>query len=81
MKLLYKVAIAYVQQLVGEETEKSEVIQLICDNTENQIDKIKRCMQQGDRMTIEKAMLYLDDTSDHLRRQKRKYTNNVPPGY
>ncbi|KAL4209668.1 hypothetical protein AB4K20DRAFT_1977695 [Rhizopus microsporus] len=47
MKLLYKVAMTYVQQLVGEETEKAEVIQLICDNTENQIEKIKRCIQQG----------------------------------
>jgi hypothetical protein len=64
----------YVQQLVGGETEKAEVIQLICDTMENQIEKIKRCMQQEDRTTIEKAMLYLDDASDYLRRQKRKYT-------
>lgn len=35
MKLLYKAAMTYVQRLVGEETEKAEVIQLICDNTEN----------------------------------------------
>ncbi|KAI7907728.1 uncharacterized protein BX663DRAFT_9563 [Cokeromyces recurvatus] len=39
MKLLYKVAMIYVQQLVGEETEKAEAIKLICDNTENQIEK------------------------------------------
>jgi hypothetical protein len=31
-------------------------------------------MQQENRTTIEKAMLYLDNTSDYLRRQKRKYT-------
>ncbi|EIE81080.1 hypothetical protein RO3G_05785 [Rhizopus delemar RA 99-880] len=74
MKLLYKVAITNVQQLVGGKTEEAEAIQSICDNTENQIKKIKRCMQQEDRIAIEKAMLYLDDTSDYLRRQKRKYT-------
>jgi hypothetical protein len=28
----------------------------------------------GDRTIIEKAMLYLNDTSDYLQRQKRKYT-------
>ena len=68
-----------VQQLVGNKTEEAEAIQSICDNTENQIEKIKRCMQQENRTTVEKAMLYLNNTSDYLRRQKRKYdgkTNN-----
>lgn len=79
MKFLYKVAMINVQQLVGNKTEEAEAIQSICDNKENQIEKIKRCMQQENRTTVEKAMLYLNNTSDYLRRQKRKYdgkTNN-----
>ncbi|KAI8977666.1 hypothetical protein BDF20DRAFT_976172 [Mycotypha africana] len=74
MQLLYKVARIYVEQLAGEEAEKAEAINAICDNTANQIEKIKRHMQQGDETAIEKAMLYLDDTVDYLKRQKRKYT-------
>lgn len=39
MKLLYKIAVENVQQLIGEEKEITEGIKAICDNTSVQLKK------------------------------------------
>ncbi|KAI8079599.1 uncharacterized protein B0P05DRAFT_470033, partial [Gilbertella persicaria] len=44
IKLLYDVAMGYVQRLFGEETEKAKAIQSIWDNTKSQVEK---CQQSG----------------------------------
>ncbi|EIE83962.1 hypothetical protein RO3G_08667 [Rhizopus delemar RA 99-880] len=44
MKLLYKIAVNNVQQLLGEEEETTKRIRAICDNASVQLEKIKNCI-------------------------------------
>ncbi|KAI8977685.1 hypothetical protein BDF20DRAFT_976201 [Mycotypha africana] len=74
MKLLYKIAVENVKQLLGEEEEKSKGIEAICGNTYVQLEKIKSCIENGNAEFLDKALLYIEDTSIYLNRQKRKFT-------
>lgn len=71
MKLLYKVAVKNVQQLLGEEEETTKGIKAICDNTYVQLEKIKSCIQNGNTEFLDKALLYIEDTSIYLKRQEK----------
>lgn len=57
MKLLYKIAVENVQQLIGEEKEITEGIKAICDNTSVQLKKIKSCIPSGNTESLDKALL------------------------
>lgn len=74
MKLLYKIAMNNIQQLLGEEEEKTKGIKAICDNTHVQLEKIKNCIQNGGTESLDKALLYVENTSIYLNSQKRKFT-------
>ncbi|KAG0749666.1 hypothetical protein G6F16_004842 [Rhizopus arrhizus] len=74
MKLLYKIAVNNVQQLLGEEEEITKGIKAICDNTCVQLEKIKSCIQNGNTESLDKVLLYIEDASVYLNRQKRKFT-------
>ncbi|GAA5812415.1 hypothetical protein MFLAVUS_005870 [Mucor flavus] len=74
MKLLYKIAVKDVQQLLGEEEETTKGIKAICDNICVQLEKIKSCIQNDNTEFLDKALLYIEDTFIYLNRQKRKFT-------
>ncbi|CAO3694616.1 unnamed protein product [Rhizopus microsporus] len=69
MKLLYKIAVKSVQQLLGEEEETAKGIKAICDNIYVQLEKIKGCIQNGDTESLDKAHLYVENTSIYLNSQ------------
>jgi hypothetical protein len=62
-----------VQQLLGKE-ETTKGIKAICDNAYVQLKKIKSCIQNCNTESLDKALLYVEDTSIYLNRQKRKFT-------
>lgn len=76
VKLLYSIAHANVEQLSGEEDEKLEAISNICNSSQIQLQKIKRCLEK-DEASKEKVLSYVDDTLEFLRRQKRKYREAI----
>ncbi|GAA5808633.1 hypothetical protein MFLAVUS_002025 [Mucor flavus] len=77
VKLLYSIAHANLEQLSGEEDEKLQAINNICNSSQMQLQKIKRCFEKGDEASKEKALSYVDDTLEFLRRQKRKYCETI----
>jgi hypothetical protein len=81
MKILYKIAMNNIQQLLGEEEEKTKGTKAICDNTHVQLEKIKSCIQYGNTESLDKALLYIENTSIYLNRQKRTFVTgrNVTP--
>lgn len=62
---------------MGEETEKLEAVKNICDISEIQLQKVKKCLEQGDKVSNKKALSYVDDTLSFLQRQRRKYCNAI----
>ncbi|KAG1225569.1 hypothetical protein G6F35_003340 [Rhizopus arrhizus] len=77
VKLLYSIAHDNFKQLSGEENEKLESISNICSSSQIQLHKIKRCLENGDKASIEKALSYVDDALGFLQRQKRKYCEAI----
>ncbi|GAA5799980.1 hypothetical protein HPULCUR_005401 [Helicostylum pulchrum] len=77
VKLLYSIAHANLKQLSGEEEEKLEAISNICSSSQIQLHKVKRCLENGDKVSIEKASSYVDDVLGFLQRQKRKYCETI----
>ncbi|KAI8334885.1 hypothetical protein BD560DRAFT_414378, partial [Blakeslea trispora] len=66
MRLLYKIAVKNVQQLLGEEEETTKGTKSICDNTCIQFEKTKSCIQNDNTESLDKALLYVKDTSIYL---------------
>jgi hypothetical protein len=77
VKLLYSIAHANLKQLSGEEDEKLEAISNICSSSQIQLHKVKRCLENGDKVSIEKALSYVDDALGFLQRQKRKHCEAI----
>lgn len=77
IKLLYTIAQGNLDQIMGEETEKLEAVKNIYDISEIQLQKVKKCLEQGDKVSNKKALSYVDDTLSFLQRQRRKYCDTI----
>lgn len=73
---LYSIAHANLEQLSGEE-EKLEAKSNIYNSSQMQLQKINGCLEKGDEASKEKALSYVGDTLEFLRRQKRKYCETI----
>ncbi|CAO3703384.1 unnamed protein product [Rhizopus stolonifer] len=56
VRLLYSFANANLEQLSREEIEKLEAISNICDTSQIQLQKIKRCLEKGNEASNEKGI-------------------------
>ncbi len=69
--MLYFIANSNLEQLIGEESEKLESINNICNITETQLTKIKKRVKRGG--SKEHILQYVDHTLQYIARQKCKY--------
>ncbi|KAI8977682.1 hypothetical protein BDF20DRAFT_876304 [Mycotypha africana] len=59
MRLLYAITQGNLDQLMGEETEKLEAVKSICNITEIQLQKVKKCLEQRSKVSNKKALGYV----------------------
>ncbi|KAG1048185.1 hypothetical protein G6F43_009408 [Rhizopus delemar] len=73
MQLLYRIALKSIEQVAGAEAEKEQQILSICDNVGHKLQKIRKCIENGNEEDAQRAMAYVDDVSVFLKRQKRQH--------